>query len=277
MPERKTLYKTLPSNAIVAEIGVYDGANAAVILNNAFPKKLYLIDPWISTDNYQDFSTDQLIEAEKRTRHMVKDYTDTAAQRILAAPGDIEHYADITIIKDFSTSASKQFKDHYFDWIYIDGSHEYEDVKADLAYWIPKVKKGGYICGHDFSLDDNWKWEGVHGAVCEFIVKYVEKKPEIIEEAQARHLRRRYNRSAIHRCGHSYECPRLLHCGRIVELINPNGNYWFQSITPPEIIEIVLKWIDHFPGQPRSFKLQVGDWADDLNYKEIIEDSKQTR
>ena len=263
MPSRKTLYQTLPSNAIVAEIGVYDGANAAVILNNAFPKKLYLIDPWIPADNYQDFDAGQLIEAEKRTRHIVKDYTDTG--RYHAKLGHIEYYTDITIIKDFSTSASKQFEDHYFDWIYIDGSHEYEDVKADLAYWIPKVKKGGYICGHDFSLDDNWKWEGAHGAVCEFIVKYVEKKPEIIEEVQARHLRRRYNRSA---------CNKVQ---PLTESVDPNGNYWFQSITPPEIVETVLKWIDHFPGQARSFKLQVGDWADDLNYKEIIEDSKRTR
>jgi len=238
-----------------------------VILNNAFPKKLYLIDPWISTDNYQDFSTDQLIEAEKRTRHIVKDYTDTG--RYAAKLGHIECYicyTDITIIKDFSTSASKQFEDHYFDWIYIDGSHIYEDVKADLAYWIPKVKKGGYICGHDFSLDDNRKWEGVHGAVCEFIVKYVEKKPEIIEEAQDRHLRRCHNRSA-----------RGDNTPPEVSLDGTRGNYWFRSTTPPEIVETVLKWIDHFPGQARSFKLQIGDWADDLNYKEIIEDSKQTR
>ena len=48
MPERKTLYKTLPSNAIVAEIGVQEGINAIMIQETSSPKEFYLIDPWDS-------------------------------------------------------------------------------------------------------------------------------------------------------------------------------------------------------------------------------------
>lgn len=55
-----------------------------------------------------------------------------------------------------------QIEDHYFDYIYIDGSHEYEDVVKDIAAWWNKLKPGGVIGGHDYDLP------GVKRAVQEF-------------------------------------------------------------------------------------------------------------
>lgn len=34
-------------------------------------------------------------------------------------------------------------------FVFIDAAHDYESVKRDLAAWIPKVKPGGMIAGHD--------------------------------------------------------------------------------------------------------------------------------
>jgi predicted O-methyltransferase YrrM len=58
---------------------------------------------------------------------------------------------------------SKNYTNEYFDIVYIDASHEYEYVKEDILAWLPKVKKGGIICGDDYIIG----WDGVILAVNE--------------------------------------------------------------------------------------------------------------
>jgi hypothetical protein len=56
----------------------------------------------------------------------------------------------ITIIQSDSAEAAAQFADLSVDGLYIDAAHEYEPVCRDLEAWIPKVKKGGILSGHDY-------------------------------------------------------------------------------------------------------------------------------
>jgi predicted O-methyltransferase YrrM len=53
------------------------------------------------------------------------------------------------------------------DFVYIDASHEYKDVKADIEFYLPFIKEGGIIAGHDFSE----KFKGVQNAVVECFPK----------------------------------------------------------------------------------------------------------
>jgi predicted O-methyltransferase YrrM len=45
--------------------------------------------------------------------------------------------------------ACKLYQDNSLDFVFIDASHEYQDVKEDIINWLPKVKIGGIIAGHD--------------------------------------------------------------------------------------------------------------------------------
>jgi cephalosporin hydroxylase len=49
-----------------------------------------------------------------------------------------------------SLQAAKLYKDSSLDFVFIDADHEYESIVADIEAWLPKVKAGGYIAGHDY-------------------------------------------------------------------------------------------------------------------------------
>lgn len=70
----------------------------------------------------------------------------------------------INPIRMTSVDATKLYDDESLDFVFIDASHEYDDVINDINSWYPKVKKGGYLCGHDYV-----KFGGVNKAVNELI------------------------------------------------------------------------------------------------------------
>lgn len=49
-----------------------------------------------------------------------------------------------------SVEGAEMFEDGSLDMVYIDGNHKYEFVKEDIRVWLPKIKKGGFLCGHDY-------------------------------------------------------------------------------------------------------------------------------
>ena len=53
-----------------------------------------------------------------------------------------------------SVSVAKAFQFGSLDGIFIDGAHDFHSVCDDLAAWLPKVKEGGIIAGHDFNFPE---------------------------------------------------------------------------------------------------------------------------
>lgn len=49
------------------------------------------------------------------------------------------------------------------DMVFVDGDHRYEAVKRDIEKWMPRLKDGGLLCGHDRN------WPGVEQAIKELL------------------------------------------------------------------------------------------------------------
>ena len=73
------------------------------------------------------------------------------------------------IINATTDEAAKQF-DQRVDLLHIDAGHSYEECKADLENWVPKVTPGGAVCVHDYGKPRNPKLHrpGVKKAVDEW-------------------------------------------------------------------------------------------------------------
>ena len=69
----------------------------------------------------------------------------------------------VRFIKEFSVKAAEDFPDGYFDYVYIDGAHDAENVFQDIKAWYPKLRMGGILAGHD------WWLKSVQEGVSKFV------------------------------------------------------------------------------------------------------------
>jgi SAM-dependent methyltransferase len=132
------------------EVGVWKGRSAsfmAVEINNSKKHiKFDCIDTWEGSVEHQEY--DIIVNKKLYDLFLEK----------------IEPVKDIiNPIKMSSLDAVNLYEDKSLDFVFIDASHEYEDVKKDILAWLPKVKVGGILAGHDYSQ----MWDGVVKAVDE--------------------------------------------------------------------------------------------------------------
>ena len=144
-----------------AEIGVKEGKYSERILHFWQGQLLYSIDPWKEFgEDYQDIAN--VGQAQQDAY-----YFETQG-RLARFDGRSR------IFRMTSEEAAHELEDGSLDFAYLDAQHHYEAVKHDIALWWPKIKKGGLLCGHDYS-DENETDEkgnvtvfGVKRAVDEF-------------------------------------------------------------------------------------------------------------
>lgn len=148
-------------NPIGAEIGVFRGECSAHLLEMHSGLKLYMIDMW-SPDTYKGKGDDAATEPY---RAIYEKECSLNQQRAIETTAIYEDRAAIFIIS--SIEAAEIFPDNFLDFVFLDASHKYEDVKADIMAWKPKVKQGGFLFLHDLGL-----FEGVTKAVNELFLSF---------------------------------------------------------------------------------------------------------
>lgn len=130
--------KTAPKDAVIVEIGSFKGRSTVSFGFGCkgTNKHIYAID---------------LFEGDGA------DYGSGDFQKIFQANIDRCELTDyVTAIRKHSLEVAKDWNKP-IDILFIDGSHEYEDVKADFEAFYPHVKKDGIIAFHDIK----GKWDGV--------------------------------------------------------------------------------------------------------------------
>lgn len=149
-----------PDNSLFVEIGSWKGMSSVymgveLINLNKKNTNFICIDTWGLNDDGEYLNEESIIKDTLYSEFL------TNIKPLQEAGLNINH------IRDSSHNAVHSFRDNSIDFLYIDGSHLYANVKKDIELYFNKVKNDGIIAGHDWQSDD------VRRAVEEFFGKDV--------------------------------------------------------------------------------------------------------
>ena len=122
--------------ARVVEFGTFLGESAAIF--SQYFHTVHTIDPWD-----EEFMSN--VAGERMTINEIRGM-------FLA---NTEGCPNIVQYRMPSAIASRMFPDDSVDLVYIDGWHHFSVVSADILTWLPKVRKGGWLGGHDYMSEVN--------------------------------------------------------------------------------------------------------------------------
>jgi cephalosporin hydroxylase len=159
-----------PDHAHFVEVGSWKGRSAAYmaveIFNSGKVIKFDCIDTWDGSDEHVN------PESPSFNPDIVSD-PNWLFLTFLKNISPVRHI--INPVRTTSIEAASRYLDRSLDFVFIDAAHDYDNVKADIEAWFAKVKKGGYIGGHDYSES----WLGVVNAVNEFLSNSFIKRENI--------------------------------------------------------------------------------------------------
>ena len=163
---RQAMMKALVGQGkVIVEVGVFLGEFANFLLSLQ-PKQLILIDPWEGVGQSGDHDGNNVKVANLPASYM----------NILNQTRALQH---VDVVRGKSAEILPFYKDESIDVLYLDGDHSYEGVKKDLEVGWPKVKKGGWLMGHDFDTNTAKTKTGYAFGVKQAVMEFLEAHPEL--------------------------------------------------------------------------------------------------
>jgi hypothetical protein len=115
------------------EVGTERGLYANTLLEANLNLYLDCVDPYRPYHGYREHTSVDKLEAFYMEAYVT-----------------LSKYPHVSFVRDFSEYAHYRYDDEVLDFVFIDANHSLLHVIQDLHYWVPKVKQGGIIAGHDW-------------------------------------------------------------------------------------------------------------------------------
>lgn len=123
-------------SGLYMEVGVFEGRSAVFTANQIYPERLYCVDPWVPVP-YAPASH--------------KAYKEHSIEENFLHNVEVGTKGNIAIRKmKWQDLRDKTSKGAPIKYLYLDGPHGYEDVKEQLAYFVPQIAQGGVMIGDDY-------------------------------------------------------------------------------------------------------------------------------
>lgn len=116
----------------IVEVGCWRGRSTTALADNTLGV-VYAVDHWLGSEEHQPVDAERLYQMFEE---QMKPYIVSGK---------------VVPMRMCSTSAAYIFarQGQRFDMVFVDASHDYDSVKADILAWRPLVSPGGLLCGHD--------------------------------------------------------------------------------------------------------------------------------
>ncbi len=139
---------------MIAEVGSWKGFSTSVLARTVaqWNGSVFAVDHWQGNEGTDNETLAQTYDI----------YSIFRRNMIVLGVWHIVH----PLVMD-SQRASSIFADGILDMVFLDGDHRYEFIKNDIISWLPKLREGGILCGHDC--------EGYYSTYPEDIKKMIDK------------------------------------------------------------------------------------------------------
>lgn len=134
------------------EVGTADGRCTEAVLAACPRLRMTTLDPWRPQPGHcgpEDWRDWPHAENERKARARLARFSDRCR-----------------ILKTYSKDAADTFAPGSLDFVFLDGDHGLEGIRADIIMWRDKIRPGGMLLVHDIN------WPTVRAAADELIPGY---------------------------------------------------------------------------------------------------------